>query len=654
MSRPVVLFFTISAEPTARRISKLLEAELHGVGEGPLDAVVKETLPHLQALWLGRRPIIALCAAGIVIRALGPLLGDKRAEAPALSVAEDGSSVVPLLGGHRGANALARRIAEGLSGHAAVTTAGDLALGVALDEPPEGWRLENPEAAKPATMALLAGAPAQLEGADWLSPLAQRASVTPRPPKRSDQATLAVSGAPALIYHRQTLALGVGCARNCAPEELIILAERVLAEADLAARAVAGVYSIDVKADEAAVHALAERFDAPARFFSAERLERETPRLKTPSERVFAEVGAHGVAEGAALAAAGADGALLVPKHKSENATCAVARIGSAPEPGRKRGRLSVVGVGPGRAERRTPEASMAIAAADELVGYGLYLDLLGPLAAAKPRAAFALGEEEARCRHALERAGEGLDVALICSGDAGVYAMGALVMELLDRGATAGCLSDAARRAEVLMVPGVSALQAASAGAGALLGHDFCAISLSDLLTPRETILQRVRAAAEGDFVIAFYNPVSKDTPNAAGGGARNPARGATSRDARAARRQSRPPRRNAPAAHARNPLRRRGRYADRRAGRRVAIARLRDRRPAARARKAGGSTRRAATPPNGSATHDGVFHRGRPGRSGFDHRERPPLNRALPGLPLRRIARAGGADRRRAGGGA
>ena len=146
------------------------------------------------------------------------------------------------------------------------------------------------------------------------------------------------------------------------------------------------------------------------------------------------------------------------------------------------------------------------VAEADELVGYGLYIDLLGPLAAGKPRADFPLGGEEARCRHALERAGEGRSVALVCSGDAGIYAMGALVFELL----AGDTLSPAARRVEVICTPGVSALQAAAARAGAPLGHDFCAISLSDLLTPREDILRRLRAAAEGDFVVALYNPVS------------------------------------------------------------------------------------------------------------------------------------------------
>ncbi|MDG1211826.1 MAG: precorrin-3B C(17)-methyltransferase, partial [Paracoccaceae bacterium] len=114
-------------------------------------------------------------------------------------------------------------------------------------------------------------------------------------------------------------------------------------------------------------------------------------------------------------------------------------------------------------------------------------------------------------CRYALEEAAKGRDIALICSGDAGIYAMGALVMELMARDEAAGGVTAKAKQVEIINAPGVSALQAASARAGAILGHDFCTISLSDLLTPREDIIKRLHAAGEGDFVIAFYNPVSK-----------------------------------------------------------------------------------------------------------------------------------------------
>jgi cobalt-precorrin 5A hydrolase/precorrin-3B C17-methyltransferase len=253
----------------------------------------------------------------------------------------------------------------------------------------------------------------------------------------------------------------------------------------------------------------------PLRVFDRDALAAQTPRLQNPSEVVQEEIGIPGVAEAAALAAAGDTGVLIHPKAKSGQATMALA-LAPAPGdismlPGRKPGRVMLVGIGPGQSAWRTPEASQMVLGADELVGYGLYIDLLGAVAAHIPRRDFKLGEEEARCRYALEAAATGKDVAVICSGDAGIYAMGALVYELLDRSRDAGGVSDAARRVAVVSAPGISALQAAAARSGAILGHDFCAISLSDLLTPWDQIEKRIHAAGAGDFVVAFYNPVSQ-----------------------------------------------------------------------------------------------------------------------------------------------
>lgn len=312
-----------------------------------------------------------------------------------------------------------------------------------------------------------------------------------------------------LVYHPKTLVLGMGCERHAKPEEAIALAEEALAKGGFARESLAAVCSIDLKADETAIHAVATHFRVPARFFDAATLEAEAPRLKNPSEVVFAEVGCHGVAEGAALAGVGATGELVVEKIKSKGATAAIARAADIVDPktiGRARGTLFVVGIGPGSEGWRSPEVSRMVQASTDLVGYSLYLELLGPLADGKTRHDFDLGKEEARVVHAMELAGQGKTVALVCSGDAGIYAMATLVFELFDKGG----ITDAASRIEVQVSPGISALQAAAARIGAPLGHDFCTISLSDLLTPWEHIQRRVKAAGEGDFVIAFYNPVS------------------------------------------------------------------------------------------------------------------------------------------------
>lgn len=509
---PVFVVLTQAGLELARRVAAALPgAEVHGLaGRVPgADSRFANTTEHLRTLFAAGRPVVGVCAAGVLIRALAPLLADKRAEPPVLALAEDGSAVVPLLGGHHGGNALARRIADALGVAPAVTTAGDLRFGVALDDPPPGWTLANPEDHKAFAAALLAGATVRLEGeAPWLGdaalPWADGANLVIRTTERI------VKGSPnTLVYHPAVLCVGVGCERGAAPEEVVDLVRRTLREHGLAEAAVAAVVSLDLKADEPAVHAAAAALGVPARYFPAARLEQETPRLANPSEPVFREVGCHGVAEAAALAAAGADGRLLVPKTKSARATCAVARAPAVVRPreiGHGRGSLAVVGLGPGDAAWRSPEADAAIHAATDLVGYTLYLDLLGPLAAGKVRHDYALGEEEARVRAALDLAAQGRDVALVCSGDPGIYAMAALVFELIEGGERR-----AWRRPVIAVVPGISALQAAASRVGAPLGHDFCAISLSDLLTPWSAIERRLRAAAEGDFVVALYNPVSR-----------------------------------------------------------------------------------------------------------------------------------------------
>ena len=509
-SRPAILALSRRGLATARWIaSGLPTAEVLGrTGRADdADATFTDTIATLRALFAAGRPVVGVCAAGILVRALGPVLGDKTAEPPVLAVGEDGASVVPLLGGHRGANALARRIAETLETLPAVTTASDLAFGIALDEPPDGWTLATPARAKDVAAGLLAGDRVGVDaGLDWLQALPQ-AEDAPWHLK----ATVELPGddAAELVYHPRALTVGVGCERGCDPEELSQLVRDTLAEAGLAGTAVAAVVSIDVKMDEPAVHAAAAALGAPARFFDAATLEAETPRLATPSQAVYREVGCYGVAEGAALAAAGADGRLRVAKRKSRRATCAV---GQAPRPldagalGRQRGTMTLVGLGPGDPVMGTAEAAHAIDAATDLVGYSLYLDLLGDRAGGKTRHDFQLGEEEARAARALDLAAEGKNVALICSGDPGVYAMASPLFELMERQNRADW-----NRVAVRVVPGISALQAAAARIGAPIGHDFCTISLSDLLTPWEQIQRRLKAAAEGDFVVAFYNPVSR-----------------------------------------------------------------------------------------------------------------------------------------------
>ncbi|WP_300158190.1 precorrin-3B C(17)-methyltransferase [Solidesulfovibrio sp.] len=168
-------------------------------------------------------------------------------------------------------------------------------------------------------------------------------------------------------------------------------------------------------------------------------------------------------------------------------------------------GRLTVVGLGPGDASLLAPMALDALCQADTVVGYTAYVELIAPeVLAGKTVTATGMTGEVARCRAALEAAAAGRRVALVSSGDAGVYGMAGLALEMLEE-------TGLAERLAFVVVPGIPAVCAAAALLGAPLTHDFAVVSLSDLLTPMEAVRRRVRAALAADFVLALYNPRSR-----------------------------------------------------------------------------------------------------------------------------------------------
>jgi cobalt-precorrin 5A hydrolase / precorrin-3B C17-methyltransferase len=493
MKRAIVILGP-SALPLAKKIRSALFGEIHAPLGVEANTNFSKATQHIAQLFNDGHTVIGICAAGILIRAIAPHTTDKHKEPPVLAVSEDGRSIVPLLGGHHGANDLALKLAQITGGYPAITTASDVALGVSLDEPPPGYAIADQRLIKPAAARLLAG--------EWLKPVDGTAPWLAEVTHDDGTLPLAVTVKRAekgvLTYHPKTLAVGVGCERGTSPDDITQLVNTALLENGLAREAIACYASIDLKEDEPAIASLEN-----VRFFTTKELNAQSAKVQRPSEVVRAEVGTPSVAEASALAAAGPDAKLIVPKIKGQRATVAIAE---APHPitvpaGRMRGSVHLIGLGPGAPEFRAPYATQALKTSTDWVGYTLYLDLAKDQYTDQIQHEFPLGGEEDRCRKAIELAKEGKRVALICSGDAAIYAMAALVYELIDR--------EPARIA-VDVIPGISAFQLASARAGALIGHDFCCISLSDLLTPWETIVQRVTAAAQGDFVIAFYNPRS------------------------------------------------------------------------------------------------------------------------------------------------
>jgi cobalt-precorrin 5A hydrolase/precorrin-3B C17-methyltransferase len=480
MAKRQIAIFVLG--PSALPLAQTIKSSVGGVIHGPedlagVDITFDKATQAIARVFRLSHAVIGICAAGILVRSIGPLLKSKLREPPVVAVSEDCSSVIPLIGGHLGANDLARKIASLTGGHAAITTASDIVFGEAMDEP-ETASLSNREDHKAAAAARLRG-----------ETVTQEVTIYRKPGNDHH-----------LIYHPWTLAIGIGCERGTDPAEVKALLDETLAKHNIAEQSIFQYGSIDLKEDEPAVGQFDNMY-----YFTAEQLKRETPRLQSPSAIVESEVGTPSVAEAAALALVGPNGKLIVPKTKSKRATIAIAEAANYDDfqkhQGKRRGQIAVVGIGPGDTGTITPQVDFELWFATEWVGYSLYLDLIENLRNGQERHDFPLGEEEARCRKAIELANEGKCVALVCSGDAAIYAMAALVYELIDR---KPC------RIALEVHPGISAFQMASARAGALIGHDFCCISLSDLLTPWETIERRITAAAQGDFVIAFYNPRS------------------------------------------------------------------------------------------------------------------------------------------------
>ncbi|MEU0023794.1 precorrin-3B C(17)-methyltransferase [Streptomyces sp. NPDC006335] len=451
------------------------------VYDGPVGDAVRRAFAECEQL-------VCFLATGAVVRLIAPLLGDKASDPGVVCVDEGGRFAVSLVGGHGGgANELAREVGELLGAEPVVTTATD-AVGVpGLDT--LGLPVEGAVAA--VSRALLDGEPVALHNeSGWpLPPLPVAPQgtygirVTDRLVELSDQE---------VVLRPPTLVVGVGASKGAPAEEVLELIERSLREAGLSPRSVAALATVDAKAEEPGIVAAAERLGVPLVTHLAEEL--AAVEVPNPSEAPLAAVGTPSVAEAAALVQGGE---LLVPKRKSAAtpamATCAVVRRPA-------RGRLAVVGLGPGARDLLTPRAKEELQRASVLVGLDQYVDQIRDLLRPGARVLESgLGAEEERARTAVEEARGGQAVALIGSGDAGVYAM------------ASPALAEASDDIDVIGVPGVTAALAAAAILGAPLGHDHVSISLSDLHTPWEVIERRVRAAAEADIVVTFYNPRSR-----------------------------------------------------------------------------------------------------------------------------------------------
>ncbi|MFI6017262.1 precorrin-3B C(17)-methyltransferase [Streptomyces sp. NPDC051287] len=451
------------------------------VYDGPVGDAVRSAFAECGQL-------VCFLATGAVVRLIAPLLGEKTADPGVVCVDEGGRFAVSLVGGHAGgANELAREVAELLAAQPVVTTATDAVGLPGLDT--LGFPVEGSVAA--VSRALLDGEPVALRAdAAWPLPALPFAAEGAYTVRLTDRA--AEPGEREVLLRPPSLVVGVGASRGAPADEVYALVEGALRDAGLSPRSVAELATVDAKAEEPGIVAAAARLGVPLVTYAAEELARVP--VPHPSKAPLAAVGTPSVAEAAALLRGGE---LLVPKTKSAArpamATCAVVRRPP-------RGRLAVVGLGPGARDLLTPRAGAELRRASVLVGLDQYVDQIRDLLRPGTRVLESgLGAEEERARTAVAEARAGHAVALIGSGDAGVYAM------------ASPALAEASDDIDVIGVPGVTAALAAGAVLGAPLGHDHVSISLSDLHTPWEVIERRVRAAAEADLVVTFYNPRSR-----------------------------------------------------------------------------------------------------------------------------------------------
>jgi cobalt-precorrin 5A hydrolase / precorrin-3B C17-methyltransferase len=481
MKPPIIVVLNQVSVATARQLMIALPgSQLYGLVDRTTGVDVSFTNfgDTLRQLYQGGVPIIGLCATGILIRTLAPILSNTKTEPPVIAVAADGSAVVPLLGGMTGVNDLAEQIAAALNIQPAITTTGKILFNTVLPDPPAGYRLANPEHVKAFIADLIGGASVSLEGdAPWLT--ASDLIFCADGKRKITVTTQAISGSPEqLVYHPTSLVISIRQGRGSANDQptqfdlarwIEVILDR-LATANLALAAVACI-AIPKTPAGAAIIGIGKSLNLPIRLVDSAAWQQD----------------------------------LAVINHDRHLTILSATQPVRVESIGQAQGKLTVVGTGPGSTQWMSPQVRATILAATDLVGYHTYLDLVKDLSVGKECHGSDNRVELDRSRLALDLAASGKNVVVVSSGDPGIFAMAAAVLEVLDKEA-----NPTWQTIDLQINPGISAMQAAAAAVGAPLGHDFCAISLSDILKPWEVVAARISSAAEADFAIAFYNPIS------------------------------------------------------------------------------------------------------------------------------------------------
>ncbi len=453
--------------------------------------------------WQKDKILIFICACGIVVRKIASFIREKEEDPGVLVINETGNYVIPILGGHRvKANEIAQKIADFFSAQAIITTASDSLSLIPLDLwiKEKGFLIKNPH--------LLPGIMALFNQKGTLKLYKEKAIKIPLfkgayEVEKIEEAEIVITnrriGKPKkqLILIPKNLWLGIGFHENIKETYLEEAIKKVLEESELEEGALKGIATLDKKATHPVLLSFCASKNLKLVSFSKEELEKV--KALTPSKRVCEAVGVESVSEQAVLLAS--KGTLLVPKRIFPDLTIAVAE-----EDYQVKGKLYVVGTGPGDINYLTLKALQVLREVEVIVGYRTYIKLLEPLFYNKEVYSFSMTEEIERAKKAIAEALIGKKVALISGGDPGIYGMAGLVLEILAFNKVS---------IDVEVIPGISALNACSALIGAPLMNDFAVISLSDRLTPWNEIEKRLELFAQLDIPLVVYNPKSQKRVN-------------------------------------------------------------------------------------------------------------------------------------------
>ncbi|MBI4653858.1 MAG: precorrin-3B C(17)-methyltransferase [Nitrospirae bacterium] len=541
-SQPSALFYiTDKGLMLAKKLKELF----------PNSQMVKFKSEAVSEVWSECKNLIFIMAAGIVVRTIAPLIKGKRTDPAVVVLDEAGRFAVSLLSGHLGgANKIAKEIADFLGGRAVITTASDVNNLPSIDL----WAKENNLVIE--DWELLPQIGTRLVNNSALMVCIEQNSEVNLPeeflkvndPRFADVVItnktniylnqfICSSGGchvKGQLYLRpKNLVIGMGCNSGTSSDEIEDAVKRILEENNLSFLSVYSIATIDKKSSEPGLIAFTEKYGFKVKTFTSDELNNVKGVVK--SEAAFKATGAKAVAEPAVLLASGAK-KLLVKKQKIGNVTVAIAvkdsyklqvtsykltnkKIRNSKLDSSLKGKIYIVGTGPGSIEHITPYAQSAMRKSEVIVGYSTYLELIQELIKDKEVVSTGMTQEIDRCKRAVELAMSGKTVSIISGGDPGIYAMAGLVFEILSvKDSKYQSIKDSDTLTlghfdtiSVEVIPGISALNACAARLGAPLMHDFACISLSNRLTSWDLIEKRLEAATTADFVIVLYNPKSR-----------------------------------------------------------------------------------------------------------------------------------------------